>query len=48
MKKIEIDQLPDKLESLDYPSIVDYDLKFGDNFSTMVNKDSVSERNTFF
>ena len=44
LKKIESDQLPDKFESLDYPSIVDYDLKFGDNFSTMVNKDSVSGR----
>ena len=44
LKKIERDQPPEKLELLDYPSIVDYDFKFGDNFSTMVNKDEVSLR----
>merc|ERR1712151_108643 len=33
LKKIELQGVPDKFESLEYPSIVDYDLKFGDNFS---------------
>jgi len=41
LKKIESDELPDRLESLDYPSIVDYDFKFGDNFSTMLNKETM-------
>ena len=47
LKKIESDQPPEKLELLDYPSIVDYDFKFGDNFSTMVNKDEVSHSAPF-
>ena len=45
LKKIERDTLPDSFESLEYPSIADHDLVFGDNFSTMLNEDLVSNLN---
>ena len=33
LKKIELEDIPDDLSKLSYPSIVDYDLVFGDNIS---------------
>ena len=33
LKKIEVEDIPEDLSKLAYPSIVDYDIKFGDNFS---------------
>lgn len=42
LKKVESDKAPESLESMDYPSIADYDFKFGDNFTTMINKKTVS------
>lgn len=33
LKKVELQDVPERFEDLEYPSIVDYDLKFGDNFS---------------
>lgn len=32
LKKIELSQAPTNIEDLEYPSLVDYDLKFGDDF----------------
>ena len=40
LKKIEKDEAANPSQ-LDYPSIVDFDLKFGDNFSTLVGEDTV-------
>ena len=45
LKKIELENEPEKFESLDYPSIVDYDLVFGENFSTILNEEKVSRLN---
>ena len=39
LKKIEKDEAANPSQ-LDYPSIVDFDLKFGDNFSTLVGEDT--------
>jgi len=39
LKKIESPDTPEDFVSLPYPSIVDYDLKFGDNFSYQLYND---------
>lgn len=41
LKKVESQDTPDDFVSLPYPSIVDYDLKFGDNFSYQLYNDKV-------
>ena len=42
LKKIELEDIPDDLSKLAYPSIVDYDLVFGDNISYQLYNDKVS------
>ena len=42
LKKIEVEDIPEDLSKLAYPSIVDYDLKFGDNFSYQLYNNEVS------
>merc|ERR1711862_793948 len=42
LKKIELQDVPSNFENLDYPSIVDYDLKFGYNFSYQLYNDKAT------
>ena len=42
LKKIELNDEPENFKDLKYPTIVDYDLKFGDNFSYQLYNNNVS------
>ena len=48
LKKIELEERPQNFTHLLYPSIVDYDLKFGDNFSYQLYSDRVSSNSLRF
>jgi hypothetical protein len=42
LRKIELQDVPERFEDLEYPNIVDYDLKFGDNFSHQLYNDKAT------
>ena len=42
LTKLELEDIPEDFELLVYPTLVDYDLKFGDNFSYQLYSDKVS------
>ena len=41
-KKVESSSKPERLDELDFPSLVDYDFKLGDNFSEIIYEEQVS------
>jgi len=43
VKLLEFDTMPSDFETLLYPSIIDYDLKFGENLSHVIYSDKVSK-----
>ena len=42
LKKLELEDEPQDFKGLSYPTFVDYDLKFGDNFSYQLYNNKVS------
>ena len=44
LRKLELEDIPTDFETLSYPTLVDYDFKFGDNFSYQLYNDKVKNK----